>query len=154
MKRTYTYEELLHKAAAYCSLTEHCKQEVKDKLNMWGANPTDSGKILHYLCKEDYINETRYCKYFVKDKYRFNKWGKMKIGMALRAKGLEEEQIQAGLENIDEDEYDELLSTLLQTKLKGLKYKTEYEKNGKLFRFAQSRGFETKKIEQAIKNFS
>jgi regulatory protein len=52
---------------------------------------------------------------------------------------------------IDEDDYDELLFELLKSKLRGLKYESEYEKQGKLFRFAQSRGFENKFIERAIR---
>ena len=40
----------------------------------------------------------------------------------------------------------------LKTKLAGLTYEYEYEKQGKLFRFAQSRGFEPQAIERVLRS--
>jgi len=154
MKKEYTLEELLHKAASYCSISEHCISEVEDKLNAWCIECDDKAKIINRLIDEDFINEKRYCAYFVKDKFRFNKWGKVKISYALKQKGLSDELINAALQTIDEGEYDEMLAALLKTKLTGLKYEFEYEKQGKLFRFAQSRGFENNVIERVLRNIS
>jgi len=152
MKKEYTLEELLHKAASYCSISEHCISEVEDKLNAWCIECDDKAKIINRLIDEDFINEKRYCAYFVKDKFRFNKWGKVKISYALKQKGLSDELINAALQTIDEGEYDEMLAALLKTKLTGLKYEFEYEKQGKLFRFAQSRGFESDVINRVMRN--
>jgi hypothetical protein len=30
MKKEYSFDELLHKAASYCSISEHCTSEVQD----------------------------------------------------------------------------------------------------------------------------
>ena len=152
MKKEYTLEELLHKAASYCSISEHCISEVEDKLNAWCIECDDKAKIINRLIDEDFINEKRYCAYFVKDKFRFNKWGKVKISYGLKQKGLSDELINAALQTIDEGEYDEMLAALLKTKLTGLKYEFEYEKQGKLFRFAQSRGFESDVINRVMRN--
>jgi len=152
MKKEYTLEELLHKAASYCSISEHCVLEVEDKLTAWGVADEDKKKIIDRLKSEDFINENRYCTYFVKDKFRFNKWGKIKISYSLKAKGLDKEVVQNAMSTIDDGEYEELLASLLKTKLVGLKYEFEYEKQGKLFRFAQSRGFENNVIERVIRN--
>jgi len=152
MKKEYTLEELLHKAASYCSISEHCVLEVEDKLTAWGVSDEDKKKIIDRLKSEDFINEKRYCTYFVKDKFRFNKWGKIKISYNLKAKGLDKEVVQNAMSTIDDGEYEELLASLLKTKLVGLKYEFEYEKQGKLFRFAQSRGFENNVIERVIRN--
>jgi len=152
MKKEYSLEELLHKAASYCSISEHCISEVEDKLNAWCIECDDKAKIINHLIKEDFINEKRFCIFFVKDKFRFNKWGKVKISYALKQKGLSDELINAALQTIDEGEYDEMLAALLKTKLTGLKYEFEYEKQGKLFRFAQSRGFESNVINRVMRN--
>jgi len=151
MKKEYTLEELLHKAASYCSISEHCVSEVEDKLTAWGVSEEDKYKIIDRLKSEDFINEKRYCTYFVKDKFRFNKWGKIKISYALKAKGLDKEVVLNAMSTIDDGEYEELLASLLKTKQTGLKYEFEYEKQGKLYRFAQSRGFENNVIERVIR---
>ena len=151
MKKEYSVEELLHKAASYCSISEHCISEVDEKLNAWGVSEQDKNQIIDKLISEDFINEKRFCQYFIKDKFRFNKWGKIKISYALKGKGLNNELITASLNIIDEGEYEELLASILKTKLATIKYEFEYEKQGKLYRFAQSRGFENSVIEKALR---
>jgi len=151
MKKEYSLEELLHKAASYCSISEHCISEVEDKLTAWGISAENKQKIIDRLEAEDFINEKRFCSYFVKDKFRFNKWGKIKISYALKQKGLDNEQINSALSTIDDGEYEEMLATILKTKLLGLKYEYEFEKQGKLFRFAQSRGFESNVIDRVLR---
>jgi regulatory protein len=151
MKKEYTLDELLHKAASYCSISEHCISEVAEKLNAWGVPGDDKQKIIDRLISEDFINEKRFCIFFVKDKFRFNKWGKIKISFALKGKGLDKEVISEAISTIDDGEYEEMLASLLKTKLVGLKYEFEYEKQGKLFRFAQGRGFENNVIELILR---
>lgn len=152
MKKEYTLDELLHKAASYCSISEHCISEVEDKLTAWCVDCNDKSKIIDRLVAEDFINEKRFCIFFVKDKFRFNKWGKIKIAYALRQKGLSDSLINNALTTIDDGEYEEMLASILKTKLNGLKYEFEYEKQGKLFNFAQSRGFESQVISLVIKS--
>lgn len=151
MKKQYTFEELLHKAASYCSISEHCPSEVEQKLRVWEVEEADRKKIIAQLTADDFINEKRFAKAFVRDKFRLSKWGKIKITMALREKGIEKDIINNALNTIDEGEYDEMLASLLKSKVKTLKYEFEYEKQGKLFRFAQSRGFENQVIERVLR---
>jgi regulatory protein len=154
MKKEYTVEELLHKAASYCSISEHCISEVEDKLTAWSVEFDDKAAIINQLISEDFINEKRYSIFYVKDKFRFNKWGKIKIGYALRQKGISDELINQALSTIDDGEYEEMLASILKTKLSGLKYEFEYEKQGKLFNFAQSRGFESQVINRVVKSIN
>lgn len=152
MKKEYTLDELLHKAASYCSISEHCVSEVEEKLNAWCIGCDDKSEIIQHLITEDFINEKRYCIHYAKDKFRFNKWGKIKISYALKQKGLSNELIDYALSTIDDGEYEEMLAAILKTKLIGLKYEFEYEKQGKLFNFAQSRGFESQIIYRVVKS--
>ena len=151
MRKEYSLDELLHKAASYCSLAEHCISEVDEKLQKWKVSDADRKKIIEHLIENDFINEQRYAEAFVQDKFRFNKWGKLKISFALNAKRVDKNQIFNALNIIDEGEYEEMLASILKTKLGSLKYTSEYEKQGKLFRFAQSRGFENNVIERVLR---
>lgn len=101
--KEYTEDELKYKAEAYCSTAEHCPSEVISKLNLWGADDVVTEHILEHLKKERYLDTQRFCKAFVRDKYRFARWGRMKITQALRQKQLSSEDIAAGLDEIDEN---------------------------------------------------
>ncbi len=149
--KVYTFDELLHKAASYCSISEHCVSEVRAKLAAWKVESDMQEEIVCRLLDDGFIDEARFCRAYVNDKFRFDKWGKVKIMYNLRQKGLSEDDIQPALLTIDEGEYDEMLANLLRAKLLGLKYEYEYEKQGKLYKFAQGRGFESAAIERVMR---
>lgn len=151
MKKEYSKEELFHKAASYCSISEHCIADVEQKLFLWKVEKEMSNEIIKKLIEDDFINEKRFSEAFVRDKFRFNKWGKMKIGLALREKKIDKTIIENALNVIDVGEYEEMLAQLLKNKLQTIKYDYEYEKQGKLFKYAQSKGFETNVIERIIR---
>jgi len=151
MKQTLSYEQALHKAAALCMRSEKCELDIRNKLLAWGINENDATKIISYLTTEKFLDNARFCNFFVKDKVRFNKWGKIKIGYALKAKKIDEALIIEALSEIDEQETVDNLITLLRSKQKNLKYKDAFDKKGKLIRFALSRGFEMNTINQALK---
>lgn len=141
---------LLNKAAIYASRCEHCEGEVREKLSNWGATQEEIDEIITYLIEERYIDNQRYANSYVKDKFRFNHWGKYKISVMLRSKQIDNSLIENALEQIDDEEYTEKLQNILRDKLRSLKYSSEYEKKGKLFKFAQSRGFESSAISKVI----
>jgi regulatory protein len=141
---------LLNKAATYASRCEHCESEIREKLLAWGGTSNEINEIITYLIEERYVDNQRYANSYTKDKFRFNHWGKYKISMMLRSKNIESEFIEDALEQIDEEEYLEKLQQILRDKLRSLKYSSEYEKKGKLFKFAQARGFESGVISKVI----
>ena len=143
-------DKLLNKAATYASKCEHCESEVREKLLTWGGTSEEADEIIAYLIEERYIDNQRYANSYTKDKFRFNHWGKYKIGMMLRSKDIGNEEIEMALGLIDEEEYLEKLQQMLKDKVRSLKYSSEYEKKGKLFKFAQSRGFESSAISKVI----
>ena len=145
-----TYEEALYKSAAYCSQSEHCISDLRNKLTQWGVMESDRDKIIRYLVDENYINESRYAIAFTKDKFRYNKWGKIKIRLELHQKKIEKELIEAALEEIDEEEYKGMIIRLAKEKEKKLTYRNEYERKGKLYRFLAGKGFEMDVISKII----
>ena len=136
-------QEILHLAASYCSLTERCIYDVRKKIASMCASSEMEERIIAHLLKEKFIDEARFCRSFVKDKFRFNRWGRIKIGFELRGKNIADTLINEAIAIIDEDEYESVLLTLLKDKKRTVKGKTEQDVFPKLYRFAVSRGFES-----------
>ena len=93
MKKECTVEEARLKAEAYCAMSEHCTDDVCRKLEQWGVPLAEFDSILEHLKKEKYVDDRRYAIAFVRDKYRFNQWGRIKIAQSLRMKQIGSEEI-------------------------------------------------------------
>ena len=98
--------------------------------------------IIDKLLEDDYINEERFARAFVKDKFRFNHWGRIKISTHLRALGISSEHISTAMQEISDEEYEKMLDEIVEKKRKSIKNGTDYEIRAKLLRHALSRGFE------------
>ena len=57
MKKHYSLDELLSKAASYCAISERCISEVMMKLKTWEVAEPDRKKIIGRLVDDDFINE-------------------------------------------------------------------------------------------------
>ena len=150
MKKECTVEEARLKAEAYCAMSEHCTDDVCRKLEQWGAPLAEFDSILEHLKKEKYVDDRRYAIAFVRDKYRFNQWGRIKIAQSLRMKQIGSEEIKLAMEEVDETEYLDILTSAIRRKLPTIKAVNDYERRGKLVRFAVGRGYEVEKILQCL----
>ena len=151
MKKPLTPGEALNKAAAYCTLCERSISEVSTKLTAWGVPHGEQEKIIARLTDEKFIDESRYCRAFVNDKVKFNRWGRIKISAALRDKRLPQELIRDAIEDIDEEQYLQSLGEIIATKQRELKGKEDFATQQKIIRHAASRGYEPSLIIKAIK---
>ena len=133
----------LGKAMALCATNEHCSEDIRIKLDSWGIRGDDAEEVISRLTKENFINEKRYSEAFVSDKYRHNKWGKVKIAALLRGKRIPSDLIKSALESLDEEQYRQTIKDLLNTHRKQVKAKNQYDLKGRLLRFGLSRGFES-----------
>ena len=150
MKKEMTEQEAYLQLAAICAQAEHCEQEMRDKMKRWELDETVQNRIIDRLTKERYIDHERYARAFVKDKIRYNKWGRRKVQQALWMKRIDNDIQQRVLDEIDEKEYLDVLRPLLKQKRKSIKAESDYELNQKLVRFALSRGFTFDIIRQCL----
>lgn len=134
------------KMAQLCSRSEQCSADIRKKIIAFELVSEVVDEIIDKLKTEKYLNDERYIKAYVADKFRINKWGRVKIRHNLRMKGLPEEMIQNKLEDIDEEKYKAVLIKTMKAKAKTVKKKNRFEKMGQIIRFAQTRGFEPELI--------
>jgi len=142
MEGSVNYRQALTKAMAFCSQSERCRLDMTTKLKQWELSDEEISLALNYLIEERFLNEKRFVRFYVNDKLRFNKWGKIKLTYMLRQKQIPDELIRSELSQIDDDLYIKTLHDLLKTKIKSVKGESDYERTGKLAVFAQGHGFE------------
>ena len=136
--------------AALCAQAEHCQWEMLEKMRRWEVPEEAQARVMQRLVKERYVDDERYAQAFVKDKIRYNKWGRRKVDQALWQKHIDEDIRKRVLDEVDDDEYLSVLRPLLKQKRKSTKANSDYEVNQKLMRFALGRGFTFDIIRQCI----
>ncbi|UCH14287.1 MAG: RecX family transcriptional regulator [Bacteroidales bacterium] len=138
--------EIIQRMQILCSKRERCTSEIRKKLAGYNIPAQETERIIEILLKDNFINDERYAISFAHDKFRFNKWGRIKIEYQLKRFGLGDNYILKALGSIDSNEYLNMIKSELSKKLKKEKSSDTYMLKSKLMRFGQSKGFETELV--------
>lgn len=145
-------KQALSKTMALCARQEYCESDIRGKLKIWGITESDSDHIIEELIRQKFIDDLRFTIAFVRDKIRFNQWGRIKIRYMLIGRKISGLIISQALDGIDEVLYTKTLQDLLQKKDKTLLRETDPRvRREKLIRFALGHGFEMDEILKILK---
>jgi len=142
----------LVKAEHFCAYQERAQQEVRDKLYDWGLWPDAVENIIIKLIGDNFLNEERFAKAYVRGKFKQKGWGRIKIKQGLKIKKIPDKLLKKALLIIDGDEYLAMLTKILSKKANLLTEKVPYKRRYKLQQYALSRGFENDLIIDVLKN--
>nr|WP_314494084.1 regulatory protein RecX [uncultured Chryseobacterium sp.] len=141
-KKLFTFEETRQKLVNYCVYQDRCHAEVEQKMKEFVLIPEAKEEIILYLLRENYLNEERFTRSYIRGKFNIKHWGKTKIRMHLKQKGITEKLIIRCYDEIHDDDYRKTIQRLYEnyeSKLRGLK---DYQKKSKTVKYLLSRGFE------------
>ena len=145
-------KNILRDIMQYCAKAEHCTQDVVTKLKAWEVDEIEIDTILEKLQQENFLNDARYAKAYINDKWKLDGWGKKKIRHQLFLKNIDEKFIEGPLASIDAEEYKAELDEQLLKKEREWTSLDQQQLLTKLFNFGVSRGFEEELIMQWIQN--
>jgi len=148
--REIVIKEAYTKMAQLCSRSEQCSADIRKKMVAYEIMDELVEEIISKLKEEKFLDDERYVKAYISDKFRLNKWGKIKMRYYLKAKGLHDSIIEKGLQEINDDQYKKVLISTLKEKAKKVKSDNKFDKIGQIIRFAQSRGFEPEIIHRYL----
>ena len=151
-KKSYTEQEAFNKLSALCAATEYCEADMRRKMLRWELPEGAENRIIAKLYKERFIDDRRYAHAFVRDKFRYNHWGRVRISRELKMRNIASNIIDEALNEIPEEDNLETLQRLIDNKRKSVKGKSEYEVRTKLIRFALGRGFCLEDIIKVVGN--
>lgn len=140
--KAFTFNEIRQKLVDYCVYQDRCHQEVEQKMKEFLLIPEAKEEIFMYLIQENFLNEERFARSFVRGKFTIKQWGRKKIRAALMQKGIQEKLIQKAFCEINEKDYLETIKKIIEkneSKYKGLK---EYQKKQKVIQYLISKGYE------------
>jgi len=149
-KKSFTFDEIKLKLVNYCVYQDRCHAEVEQKMREFLLIEEAKDEIILYLLKENYLNEERFTRSYIRGKFYIKHWGRNKIKMHLKQKQISEKLINSCFDEIHEDDYDKMIRKIFEdysSKQKGLQ---EYQKKSKTIKYLMSRGFEYEKIAETF----
>ncbi len=146
----YSPADAYVRITAFCAYQERTQQEVRDKLYTYGLEEDEVEEIIVRLIQENYVNEERFAKTFAGGKFRMKKWGRVKIKLELKARGLSAYCIQKGMNEIDPDAYWETLVELAQKKDATETERNPLARKQKVARFLIGKGYEQDLVWEAV----
>lgn len=151
-RRIVDPETALDRLESLCARSEQCSFDVMRKMATWGISRDQAEKIVMQLENGGFIDDGRYAEAYVRDKYRFARWGRNKIRLGLVAKKISRSDIDNALMAIDQAEYRTIMLQVLKAKSRSLPEDMAgtFEGKNKLIRFAAGRGYELDLILSAV----
>lgn len=150
--KSYTFEEIKQKLIYYCSYQDRCHYEVEQKMREFLLIDEAKDELILYLLKENYLNEERFTRSYIRGKFSIKQWGRNKIRMHLRQKKITDKLISSCFDEIADDDYEKLILKLYSNYNESLKNLKAYQKHIKIVRYLMSRGFEYNIIEDVVKS--
>ncbi len=145
-KKSYTFDEIKQKLVNYCVYQDRCHAEVEQKMREFLLIDEAKEEIILFLLKENFLNEERFTRSYIRGKFYIKHWGKTKIKINLKQKQISERLISSCFDEIDDSDYEKTIRKIFDdyyTKQTGLK---EYQKKTKTIKHLMSKGFEYEKI--------
>ena len=149
-KKPITEQEALQKLSALCARAEHSSGEMLEKMRRWQLSEDARERVLDRLIDEKFVNDERFARLFVREKIRFDRWGRRKIEQALYQKGVASDISRRVLDEVDDEAYVAELKKLIAAKRRSVQAESDYEMRAKLTKYALGRGFDYNVIRQCI----
>nr|WP_232805879.1 RecX family transcriptional regulator [Salegentibacter maritimus] len=149
-QESYTIKEATIKLMQFCAYRDRSHKEVEEKLNKMNMIPAAQEQIIIQLMQEDFLNEERFARSFVRGKFRIKKWGKIKIKQELKFREISSPIIKIALTEIEQEKYNATLYELAKKKLDLLKEPDSFKKKRKLADFLLRKGYESNLVYEVV----
>lgn len=126
----------------YCAYRDRSQKEVEEKLLEMRMIPEAREQIIIKLMQEDFLNEERFARSFVRGKFRIKKWGRIRIKQELKLRDISSPIIKRAMTEIDEKQYVQILNELAEKKLNLLKEPNKLKRRKKLSDHLLQKGYE------------
>lgn len=144
--KSFTFEEIKQKMVNYCVYQDRCHSEVEKKMRDFMLIPEAKDEILLYLLKENYLNEERFTRSYIRGKFYIKSWGRTKIKSHLKLKGVSEKLISKCFDEIDDVDYRKTIQKIWEQYYSQQKMLKEYQKKSKTIKYLLSKGFEYEEV--------
>lgn len=139
-KKSYTFDQIKLKLVNYCVYQDRCHAEVEQKMRDFVLIPEAKDEILLFLMKENYLNEERFTRSYIRGKFYIKHWGKVKIKINLKQKQISEKLISKCFDEIDPEDYNQSILRIYEDYY-NRQAGNDYKKRAKTISYLLTRGY-------------
>lgn len=144
--KSYTVKEATVRLMQFCAYRDRSHKEVEKKLQEMRMIPEACEQIIIKLMQEDFLNEERFARSFVRGKFRIKKWGRQRIKQELKAREISAPIVRLALTEIKEQDYLQTLEELIEKKLNLIKETDPFKRRKKLIDYLLRKGYESELV--------
>ncbi len=134
-----------------CLRAEYCTYDIRLRLRKMRLSAAATEEIIGRLTADRFIDDERYAHAFVRDRYRFQRYGRRRIAMELTVRRIPSDIISEAMEEIDEEEYLRIATDAIRSRKRMLgEERDPYDVRRRLFSYGLYRGYETATIKAAL----
>ena len=143
------FAKVLDRLQAQCVKREYCRSDIFRKaLTAFDGDKGTAERLVDSLVADRFVDDGRYAAAFAREKARLTGWGPVKISFALSGKGIDKSVVADALKEIDPDEADRRMVSVLEAKYRSLK--GDPQEKFKLLKFGLARGYDYDKIAPVV----
>ena len=113
-QKILNYDETKDKALRLLEFRSHSEAELREKLKRAGSLDEDIERVIDFCREYGFVNDEQYAKRKAHDLQHLKKYGKHRIVMELRQKGIAADLIEIAVEDLDDNEEDALYPLVLK----------------------------------------
>ncbi len=148
IKKFEEFTDAKEKVLNFISYRERSRKEIKDYLSNKGISLVITNKVLNDLENANLIDDRRFAVVWIKNRNKINPKGNFVLKMELKEKGIEENEIEKLLEDVDEKEN---VRKVLNKAVK--KYGEKISSKKKILGYLQRRGFSINTVIEVLNEF-
>lgn len=137
-----TFDEALDRCRFLAAKGECCTFDLEQKMRNWSVQSADIQRVIESLVAERFVDNLRFATAYVRDKTRFNHWGRVKTTLMLRQKHIDKQVINEAFNDLPESDYQRAFEAERDKKLRQLRALKPFERNRKTAAYLIQKGFE------------
>ena len=143
------FAKVLDGLQTQCVKREYCRSDIFRKaMTALEGDKDTAERLVASLVEDRFVDDSRYAAAFAREKARLAGWGPVKISFALAAKGISKDVASKALREVEPEEADRRMLSVLETKYRSLK--GDPQEKFKLIKFGLTRGYEYEKIAPVV----
>ncbi|MBD3616146.1 MAG: RecX family transcriptional regulator [Gracilimonas sp.] len=129
------------------SRRDHSRKELKDKAYKKGYSDSFVDEILDEFEQKEYIDDQKFARKYVTEKFEFNNWGPYKIRTQLFKKGISKQVTEQIIKEVfGDDAIKESMLALVEKKKQRYRREPEEKRRKKVFDFLMRKGYDSENI--------